>query len=211
MPYYKGKEGNMLFVHIPKTGGTSIENYLKKKYTQSLYSGIGNNLIPDEKCKLYSLQHQTLSDLIKYKDILKIDLTNDLFIFSVVRNPYTRIVSDLFFQSKFKKRINANTTKEEVNILLKEYFTLEGLSVLDNHDRPQYEFLMNDNDIINPRVKIFKTENLTDGLINHGWVDYKKPNNVSKLDYFNFLNEDSISMINDRYIKDFELFNYKIL
>ena len=28
MPFYK--ELNLLFVHIPKTGGTSFEDYLKK-------------------------------------------------------------------------------------------------------------------------------------------------------------------------------------
>ena len=38
MPYYKEK--NILFIHIPKTGGTVIENQLKTKFKQSLYGGI---------------------------------------------------------------------------------------------------------------------------------------------------------------------------
>jgi hypothetical protein len=36
MPYYKDK--NLLFIHIPKTGGTVIENNIKKHTPQKLFS-----------------------------------------------------------------------------------------------------------------------------------------------------------------------------
>lgn len=34
MPYYKEK--NLLFIHIPKTGGTAIEREIKKKNTANI-------------------------------------------------------------------------------------------------------------------------------------------------------------------------------
>ena len=37
MPYYSNI--NVLFIHIPKTGGTVIEEAIQKKTKQTLYSG----------------------------------------------------------------------------------------------------------------------------------------------------------------------------
>ena len=64
MPYYR-KE-NILFIHIPKTGGSSIEHYFKnKKYNQSLFSGERNIAFTLEKFNQYPLQHQFYSTIYK--------------------------------------------------------------------------------------------------------------------------------------------------
>ena len=36
MPYFKNDNVNILFIHIPKTGGTSLDNYFSKKYNIDL-------------------------------------------------------------------------------------------------------------------------------------------------------------------------------
>lgn len=32
MPYFKNNNVNILFIHIPKTGGSSVENYFSSKF-----------------------------------------------------------------------------------------------------------------------------------------------------------------------------------
>ena len=67
MPYYK--ESNILFIHIPKTGGTVIETQLKKKFKQTLYGDETNDILPHPYNNT-SLQHQYYTTLYKYRNLL---------------------------------------------------------------------------------------------------------------------------------------------
>ena len=117
MPYYK--EINTLFIHIPKTGGTSLEEYLKRKYTQTLFSTYKINNLLFEKYKMYGvfLQHLMYKEIYQYKEIVDIDFNENLKIITIVRNPYDRIVSGLFFNDL----INENSTAPEVYQVIQKY------------------------------------------------------------------------------------------
>jgi len=199
MPYFKNKDINILLIHIPKTGGTSLEDYFSNKYNieineKSLHL-CHNKAGPDYKFKEQSLQHLRYKDIINNKDYFKID-ENNLKIISVVRNPYTRTVSDLLFT----KKINRNSTKEQTYNQLKKYVNENW----DNHNIPQYLFLENCNN-----VKILKTENLTEDMKNLGYTDFNNNTyNQNIKDYFLYLNNDSIELINKVYDMDFKLFGY---
>lgn len=205
MPYFKNNNLNLLFIHIPKTGGTSLEKYLSQKHnipldSKSLYSNSKNGY------NSVSLQHQTYDTLLNKKRDFVIDF-NNIKIISIVRNPYERTISDLFFY----KLIDNTTLKKHVYRILKKYINS---NEYDNHNIPQYSFLIDDNNKINKDITIFKTETLTDDLIKYGFTDFNIHKNVninSDINYFDFLNEKSIKLINKFYKKDFKLFDYKFI
>lgn len=215
MPYYtdgkktletnEPKNINLLFIHIPKTGGTNIERKLLAKYSQRLWSG-GMSNPANAPYNGGCFQHQFYSILYKYRDELEINFEN-IKMFCVVRNPYDRIISDLLWRRLIKKDF---TTDEIYNVIKENYLYKKER---DNHNVPQYRFITDENLEVNQDIKIFKCEELNE--INHelnkflGFNINIKQENVNK-DYSMYLNKNSISLINEFYKKDFELFNYDL-
>lgn len=208
MPYYKKK--HILFIHIPKTGGTSVEDTLKQGDVQTMYSGKRNNLMPIQYLRHISLQHQTFNNIFRYRRFLPVKFDNILRIISVVRNPYTRIISDLFFH----KLINLRTSTNRVNRILKRYVRAMG-SKYDNHNLPQYKFITNIKGKLIKGLILIKQENLNSDMknkLNINIIFNKKKNGEKrKRNYYNYLNNDSIRLINRVYKRDFELFGYKMI
>ena len=196
MPYYK--DANLLFIHIPKTGGTSLEGYLESKYTQTIHDSDKHKKIPIRK-RIF-LQHYTYEDIYKYREIFEVNFNNNLNIITIVRNPYDRIISDLFYL----RYINNDDTPDTIyNVIKNKYLYEEDLY---NHNIPQYKFVIDDKGEIIHNLKIFKTESLTKELKEYGYEDYN--GKESSTDYSQYLNDDSIKLINEFYKTDFELFNY---
>ena len=75
MPYFHKNNVNLLFIHIPKTGGSSLQNYFCNKYGILL----NNDSLCDFTNKIdikTSLQHLTYKDILKYKDAFNVNLNN---------------------------------------------------------------------------------------------------------------------------------------
>lgn len=208
MPYFKNNNVNILFIHIPKTGGTSLEKYFSSKYNillnnKSLFSSKSVN-------KIYNiilnttLQHMTYQTIIKYNKYFNINFDN-IKIITIVRNPYERIISDLFYLS----HITINNTKEEVFDIIQKYLLSNNL---DNHNIPQHVFITDNNRKLIPYIHILHTETLTDEVHELGYKDFNIYTNVNlikeQINYYDYLNSDSIQSINNYYDYDFKLFNY---
>jgi len=209
MPYFKNNNVNILFIHIPKTGGSSIEVYFSKKFNiplnnKSLFTFISGETKLDENITLNSsLQHITYNQIVKYNKIFNVDFSN-IKIISVVRNPYERIISDLFHFSK----INVNTSKEETFHIINKYLLSDKY---DNHNIPQHNFITDDNKELIKNIHILKKENLKNGMKDLGYTDFDIHNNknINDVNYYNYLNNKSIEVINKYYHLDFILFNYE--
>ena len=194
----------IFYLYIYQKGGRYIENELKKLTTQTLISGGRNNLLPPP-FKWIPLQHQFYTTIYKYRDIYNVNF-NNIKVFSVVRNPYDRIISDLFFW----RLINKNDSSEYVSNIIEKHIKKNK----ENHTAPQYLFLSDENENLIDNIKIFKTETLNqDNNILNKYLGFNIPINTDKntilnKDYSKYLNDNSISIINKYYEKDFYLFNY---
>jgi hypothetical protein len=86
-----------LFIHVPKTGGNSIQNILREFSEDKIVilskhqDGIERFEVRNDKYKI--TKHSTLSD---YKSVLNADTYRSIFKFAGIRNPWDMMVSYYF-------------------------------------------------------------------------------------------------------------------
>jgi len=207
-----------LYIHIPKTGGASIEQYFMKKYNLH-YSLLCSKEQYDLTISKCSKQHYPLSLKLRNATRLGIQHNSSTKIFSSVRNPYTRLISDLYFY----KLINSSTTKTTTENVVQSYLRKykNDHEAYDNHAKPQYLFLINDNGVIDPRIKIIKQESLSSGMHSLGFTDFNRivdtidahftNTNNHKTNYYKHINMNIVNMINTVYREDFRRFGYTMI
>ena len=201
MPYFP--KIKVLFIHIPKTGGSSVEIYFKNKFNVNLFKE--NLFSVHEKFNNHSYQHLTYNEIYDNRISFKINFKKLFLLFAVVRNPYERLISELFFRNLINTNMNAN----EVEGILIKY--IRSNDDYDNHKTPQYIFLLDSDGNINPNIKILRTETLDEDMKNIGYDDFNINTQCTyrnKVDYYKLLSPKSIRVINKFYEKDFELLSY---
>ena len=144
MPIYTKKNESILFIHIPKCGGSSFSDFLlRNKYEESL--SVRGKALKDIDFWKSSPQHL-------HRDILKKLLNFEKFdkILTIVREPFERLKSEYYWL------LNSGIINEKENIPGKWFDDLKenynsNKYIYDNHIRPQNEFILNES-------KIFKLE-----------------------------------------------------
>lgn len=144
MPFVRHAKRNILFIHIPRTGGTTVEHWLRELGELRLFS---YSLPPHAKV---TPQHLRLNDVDELLGESYFD-----YVFAIVRNPFDRIASayrlrcELARNGVWKGAPRFSTWLEnQIDNYRKNPFHL------DNHLRPQWEF-------VSSRVRVFRYE---DGL-----------------------------------------------
>jgi len=228
------------FVHITKSAGTSIENvgykYKWGRYDVDYLNNFELNKKKLYKCiryKSYNIFNNPDHDNPYYDNNLLKEIDNckwhvplysykknpyknyDLFI--VVRNPYTRCISEFYcpYAKDWEEEVNKNATKEELNKWIINSITDNEIKSKTLHLIPQHYYLYDkDNNIIINHVLHFeniKTE--FDNLMKQ----YNSPmrlnvhTNKSKGKRYTIddLTDETKKVIIKYYKKDFELFGYE--
>ena len=129
----------IIFVHIPKTGGSSIERAL------GIYgvNNSGNNLQVNEDMLFgQGLQHLTMS---KISLRMGHDICDRYFKFAFVRNPWDRALSEYCWRRTWDKKV--------LKLSFTEFIKDELSNNLKNpHYRPQIEFIVGDPELKSDRV-----------------------------------------------------------
>ncbi|WP_278235135.1 sulfotransferase family 2 domain-containing protein [Isoptericola sp. AK164] len=149
MPVFVRDDKSVLFVHVPKTGGTSIENLFRSSgYRMSYCDRRSGTKGP------WFNGYRRASPQHMHREALEAELRLDRFtaIFMVVRDPVARFRSEYVMRNYRDLRTDAASVDRWAAGALEGY--LENPYLHDNHLRPQSEFYV-------PGSEVFRYE---DGL-----------------------------------------------
>lgn len=132
MPAFIKGSKKIFFVHIPKTGGSSIEEMMIKSGWQCTF----RNTRPAGFIKI-SPQHYHAELLHTIIDLKKFD-----FCFSIVRDPVSRFISE-YKHRNWLKQNSQLSMQIDINQWAQRVFKAyrHNQSIFDNHLRPQSEFI----------------------------------------------------------------------
>jgi hypothetical protein len=135
MPVFTQGERNVLFIHVPKTGGSAIEkHFVAAGWEMSYHDGRMPKGYPNylRRCTPQHMHGALLKEIFRLR---RFDA-----IFAVVRDPVARFRSEYVMRHKQE----LTTSAEAVEAWAKERFQKFASNpyVHDNHIRPQAEFLV---------------------------------------------------------------------
>ena len=189
----------LVFMHIPKTGGASIGQ---------LCVSIGIGIIG------HNLRNPNYISLAQYRRSHP-----NIFSFAIVRNPWDRLVSAYHFL--YKGGLNAFDREDAdryvshfrgFNEFVSGAFKDDAI-LTQLHFRPQYEWISDENGVIADYVGRFEElqHHVSAYLALAGLPDYKLQhvNKATHKHYKQYYSQESIDIVGDVYSRDIELFDYK--
>jgi hypothetical protein len=216
MPICHNKK--LIFIHIPKTGGTSVEKSIGTTSLENLYSErrclysapeILEKFESTEqnKIKFITPQHLTASQL---KTVVGDKLFASYQKFTIVRNPFDRLVSEY----RYVISDNGNMHQKLFRNLSFNEFVNKSLSlpnfaryaVFDNHLTPQVEFI--DPLRASKKFKIFKYEEIENVFewLNVEPLWLRKSNN--RKPWEEYYTTELKELVYNFYKEDFKKFDY---
>jgi len=173
------------FIHVPKTGGTSINKVLLTKDSVKIYTSHDSiRAVPDD----------------------------EYFIFTIVRNPFTRLMSA--WQHGVRKNIYSSNFREftetinqnDTWIIPQSYYINEGKT-----NTKEVSFIGRYENLLEDTAVLFKKLNYKEKLphLNNNPIHDNHPNlNQEKYYKYYYSEEWMKEWVRERYENDFKIFNY---
>jgi hypothetical protein len=202
MPVFIKDHFRVLYVHVPKTGGTAVEFFFEKNGFSASFIDRGgpNTLAPVMKCSPQHMHAAMLQEVFALRGFT--------YMFMTVRNPLDRLVSEYRMRAVMQQHIE--DIDSWVDYVLTTYPGNEFL--IDNHIRPQHDFWL-------PGCEVFRQE---DGF-GEAWVARIVEKVGCEFEHRQVevamrfavppaapLSPASVRRIREFYAKDFEFFRYKL-
>ena len=203
----------MVFIHVPKAAGTTIERLLDPS--------VNDPAAPPDYERAYGwcpvrrvwLQHATLQELVDFGLLDRAEAA-EFFTFAVVRNPFDRAVSDYFFLRR--KTMRAGSFAEMLRgegawrALLQDRSSSR---YRGDHIRPQVDYVTLDGQDGMDHIGRFEDLTATfEELANRGLhIGDTRAVNSGRYrsdHYSHFYRDSEISSVSERYRDDLERFGY---
>ena len=193
------RKDKFIFIHVPKTAGTSIENAL---ICQDC------SLVANQVERGIPLNHLTIREAIQYGHITLKELKS-YFVFSFVRNPWDRVVSDIFY-FQFVPEFQNKTFPSKV----KTYCNISNTSVYGNHLNPQVDFFegyWQYVDFIGTFERLHQDFSHVTKILGKPSIKLAHLNSSNHPHYSKLLTPELIELIRNKYRQDIKKFDYKYL
>lgn len=201
MPLITASTKRIFFAHVPKTGGSSVEDYLLRRFGGPLSLRDITHRRGDRKRGLIALStHLAIEDL---EDVLPHDIDH---LFAVVREPLSRVKSQYRFQAGISRtrRLDLRTW---LRVILKSAEI--DPRVYQNHIRPQ-------TDLVHKDSAVFKLEDKFNDMIE--WLDEITGTTDSSIEIGHLLKRqrepivfyrEDVQLITEFYREDYDRFGYE--
>ena len=186
-----------IFIHIPKTSGNSLSLFLKD-FIDNVVIQRSSNM--GEKQGISVLCEKTKKDIkhanINYYKHHYGEKINDYFKFTIIRNPYDRILS-FYFWSKGKNNQVFNRN--------------EFINFIKKNGSFQHQYIDNTFHIIHFENLIKELKNIEcfKEIVDFNNYPTLNSSSNSKRNYKEFFDKELRDLVFNKYKKDFELFGYE--
>ena len=201
---------NIVFVHIPKTAGTAIELALGIKSNQMNDDDILWG--PADVSRGGSKQHYTYEEILRHKPDVR-----SWPAFTVVRNPWDRMVSGWAHHPKWKKEVGSFSNF--VHLAKKEVFENNNPNWLDGYVRVQSDFIRG----YEEKIYVLRFEDLQEDfnaltveIDQLSEIDPQLPRTSGRMhstgtgpEYHSHYNDELMNIVKQLYNEDIEKFGYR--